>query len=109
MAKKAGKITRVFVQNIISDEEVLDHDYNISGAKKKRILNRSENESWSAAFRCGYVAHCKDDGNGIKIKFDDGTKIKLDYGQASQLMILLLDNCDYRIDLEEGITVKMIK
>jgi hypothetical protein len=109
MEKKAGKITRVYVQNMLDDESPLDHDYNISGTQEKRVLKRSENESWSLSSRGGFVAHCKDDGNSIKIKFEDGTKIKLDYGQASQLLVLLLDNCDYRIDLEEGRTVKLIK
>jgi hypothetical protein len=109
MGKKLGKLVKVYVQNMMDDDSPLDHDYNISGNQEKRILKFSESEAWSAGTRDSFAAHCKDDGNNIKIKFLDGTKVKLDYMQASQLIVMLLDNCDYKFKLEEkGKTIKSI-
>jgi hypothetical protein len=109
MKKKAGKLVKVYVQNMMDDDSPLDHDYNISGSKEKRILKFSESEAWSASTRDSFAAHCKDDGNSLKIKFSDGSKLKLDYMQVSQLMALLLDNCDYKFKLEEkGKTIRSI-
>lgn len=44
---------------------------------------------WSPHVRGQVAAKLKDNGNGVKIKFDDGTKIKLDYSQVQELYILL--------------------
>lgn len=99
--KRSSNLVRVYVQNMMDDDSPLDHDYNISGNKEKRILKFSESEAWSASTRDTFAAHCKDDGNDIKIKFSDGKKLKLDYMQVSQLMALLLDNCDYKFKLEQ--------
>ena len=50
-----------------------------------------------------FEAELLNHGNGIKIKFQDGTKLDLDYSQVHALKILL------HISEDEGMQIKAIK
>jgi len=52
-------------------------------------MSFSENDvSWSPHIRGQVAAELKDHGNGVKIKLQRGTKIKLDYDEITELAAL---------------------
>jgi len=52
-----------------------------------------------------YVAQMKNNGNGLKIEISD-KKIKLEYHEAVELLILLMSNMDQSFEFREVKTVK---
>jgi len=45
---------------------------------------------WTSLVRGKVAVKLKDNGDGVKIKFDNGRKIKLDYDQIETLSMLLM-------------------
>ena len=52
-----------------------------------------------------YIAQMKDNGNGVKIEIND-KKIKLEYHEAVELLLLLMTNMDQQFEFREIKTVK---
>ena len=52
-----------------------------------------------------YVAQLKDNGNGIKIEIGD-RKIKLEYSEAVEVLLLLMSNMDQEFEFREVKTIK---
>ena len=52
-----------------------------------------------------YIAQMTDNGNGLKIYLDD-KKIKLEYHQAVELLVLLMSNMDQSFEFREEKTIK---
>jgi hypothetical protein len=93
---------QIYTQN---DSEQLDHDYNIE--KKDGIieLSYSQSRDWSQDIRSKVCATLSDNGDSVKIKFEE-KKITLSYNELCELKCLLLFENNDVIELRETITIK---
>jgi|APGre2960657373_1045057.scaffolds.fasta_scaffold162861_1 hypothetical protein len=73
--------------------EGFSHDFNIETEKKKNKnftkLVRTTSTQWTKDARGKVTVDITDDGSGLEIEFERGTKISLDYDEAEELFILL--------------------
>jgi hypothetical protein len=93
---------QIYTQN---DSEDLDHDYNIE--KKDGIieLSYSQSRDWSQNIRGKICATLADNGDSIKIKFEE-KKIILSYNELCELKCLLLFENKDVIEMRETNTIK---
>lgn len=93
-------MTRVYAK--FEEKEV--HEYDIVEIADTTILKYSSNNSWYEHVKDTEAASLVDDGNGVKINLGN-RKIKLDYTEAFEVLILLAKNndCSFKICKEETI------
>ncbi len=72
--------TRMYNAGVVLNEE---------NNQKISVSYSNNDNGWTSLVRGKNAVKLKDYGNGIKIKFDDGTKIKLGYDQIEILEVLL--------------------
>ncbi len=80
------------------------HEYDLVKIADQTLLKCSRNGEWSDHMKGKQVASLEDDGNGVKINIE-GKKIKLDYLQAFQILVLLAKNNDLPFKICEEKTI----
>jgi len=84
------------------------YEYDIDYAKipeELYVLRKSNASDWSSPGE--FVGSLTDDGDHVKIKLE-GKKIKLEYNELQQLLVLLFVHNNDNIDIKEVVTVKQL-
>lgn len=87
--------------NFFPTDPDFTHEYNILDEDATSYLFRSNGSNWTQDAKEKLVVSVEDNGNGIVIQFEGEKKIKLDYGQAQELFILLLHTQDSELEFKE--------
>jgi hypothetical protein len=94
----------VWTQNDLNSND-LDHDYDIEKNDDAIVLTYSKSKDWSQEIRGKVCAFLYDDGDEIKIKFEN-KKITLSYNELCELKCLLLFENKDVIEVRETNTIK---
>lgn len=105
--EKENKTKTINVYTNIDQEYPLSHDYDIDISSETVTLKRSAHNIWTIPGE--EVLVCKDDRDHYEITLSDNKKIKLDYGAALELYILLgILNEKDKIEYRESTVIKSI-
>lgn len=99
---------QVYVQTNHEEVESLSHDYDLEDGYLFTTLKFSNSNDWAEDLKGAVAGTLQDDGNGIIINIPDLKKLKLDYSQAQQLLILLLSNNEEKIEIRESKVIKSV-
>jgi len=99
---------QVYVQVDQTGDEPLSHDYDLEDGYLFTTLKHSYQIDWTEDLKGAIAGTLQDDGNGLIINIEGLKKLKLDYLQAQQLLILLLSNNQEKIEIRESKVIKSI-
>jgi hypothetical protein len=99
---------QVYLQ--ISDEEnvPLSHEYDLDVGYLFTTLKYSGSSIWADDIIGTIAASIQDTGDGLILKINGMKQVKLDYSQALQVLILLLNNAQDKLEIRESKLIKSI-
>ena len=99
---------QVHVQIDKGGSEKLSHEYDIDGGYLFTTLKYSNNANWADTIVGTIASSIQDTGDELILKISGLKQIKLDYSQALQMLVLLLNNSQEKIEIRESILIKSV-
>ena len=99
---------QVYLQVDMTGDEPLQHDYDLEDGYLFTTLRHSYHTDWNEDLKGAAAGTLQDDGNELIINIEGLKKLKLNYLQAQQLLILLLSNNEEKIEIRESKVIKSI-
>jgi hypothetical protein len=99
---------QVFVQVDMEETTPLSYDYDLDEGYLFTTLKHSGSGNWGDQLVGSIAGSIQDTGDELIIKINDMKPLKLDYLQAQQVLILLLNYNQEKIEIRESKLIKSI-
>lgn len=99
---------QVFVQTDMEETTPLSYDYDLDEGYLFTTLKHSSSGNWADHLIGSIAGSIQDTGDELIIKINDMKPLKLDYIQAQQVLILLLNYNQEKIEIRESKLIKSI-
>jgi hypothetical protein len=99
---------QVYLQTDAEGTAPLSYDYDLDEGYLFTTLKYSGSGNWADHLIGEIAGSIQDTGNEVIIKVNGVKPLKLDYLQAQQLLILLLNNNQEKIEIRESKIIKSV-
>lgn len=99
---------QVYVQVDMDETSQLSHDYDLDEGYLFTTLKYSGSGNWGEQLVRTVAGSIQDTGDDLIIKVNGFKQLKLDYLQAQQILILLLNYNQEKIEIRESKLIKSI-